>query len=235
MRFDTARRVRGPELMDDPDADPQLLGGALRFLRRVNRLFGYTRATLGHLQRFSRRWRPGERVRILDLGTGSADIPLAILHWADRAGFDVRVVGLDFHAKTAAAALEAAGGQTRLKIIRGNVLEIPLADGSFDYALANMFLHHLDDEQVVDVLKHMNALTSRGIVFADLIRSRSAYHAVRLSTILSNRMVRHDAVRSIAQAFTEAEVLSLRDRAGVGYARFQRHFGHRFVLAGEKS
>jgi hypothetical protein len=53
--------------------------------------------------------------------------------------------------------------------------------------------------------------------------------------MLSNRMVRHDAARSIVQAFTEDEVISLRDRAGVGYARFHRHFGHRFVLAGEKT
>jgi SAM-dependent methyltransferase len=221
--------------MDDPDADPELLGNALRFLRRVNRFFGYTRATLAHLRGFSRRWKPRERIRILDLGTGSADIPLAILSWAERAGFDVHVVGLDLHARTVAAAARQATGNPRLKIVCGDVLEMPLADGAFDYALANMFLHHLDDEQVVEVLRRMDALATRGIIFADLIRSRSAYHAVRLSTMLSNRMVRHDAARSIVQAFTEDEVISLRDRAGVGYARFHRHFGHRFVLAGEKT
>jgi SAM-dependent methyltransferase len=175
--------------MDDPDADPELLGNALRFLRRVNRFFGYTRATLAHLRGFSRRWMPGEKIRILDLGTGSADIPLAILSWAERAGFDMYVMGLDLHARTVAAAARQAIGNPRLKIVCGDVLEMPLANGAFDYALANMFLHHLDDEQVVEVLRRMDALATRGIIFADLIRSRSAYHAVRLSTMLSNRMV----------------------------------------------
>jgi hypothetical protein len=47
-------------------------------------------------------------------------------------------------------------------------------------------------------------------------------------------MVRHDAKVSVAQAFSPAEVVRLRDEAGIGYAAFHRHFGHRFVLAGEK-
>jgi hypothetical protein len=47
-------------------------------------------------------------------------------------------------------------------------------------------------------------------------------------------MLKHDARVSVAQAFTRQEVLSLRDAAGVGYCTFFRHFGHRFVLAGEK-
>ena len=83
MPFLSSRR-RQPEWMDAPDADPAELRRSLLFIRRVNRLFGYTRSTLGHLKRFSRRWKPGERVRILDVATGSADVPRAILRWADR-------------------------------------------------------------------------------------------------------------------------------------------------------
>jgi hypothetical protein len=47
-------------------------------------------------------------------------------------------------------------------------------------------------------------------------------------------MLKHDARVSVAQAFTSEEICGLRDRAGIGFARFYRHFGHRFVLAGEK-
>ena len=48
-------------------------------------------------------------------------------------------------------------------------------------------------------------------------------------------MVRHDAAASVRQAFTEPEIISLRDQAGIAYARYHRHAGHRFVLAGEKT
>jgi hypothetical protein len=47
-------------------------------------------------------------------------------------------------------------------------------------------------------------------------------------------MVRHDARASVAQAFTRQEVLRLRDRAGLHFAEYHRHFGHRWVLAGER-
>ena len=55
---------------------------ALAFIRRVNSLFGYTRSIVRHLERFSRGWKKGQRIDIVDLATGSADIPRAILKWA---------------------------------------------------------------------------------------------------------------------------------------------------------
>src|SRR4051812_36579827 len=106
-----SRRQREPEWMDAPDIDAAQLRRSLAFIRRVNRLLGYTRATLWHLERFSRAWKPGERITLIDLATGSADIPIDILRWADRRGFDVRIVGLDLHAETARAARDASADE----------------------------------------------------------------------------------------------------------------------------
>ena len=58
---------------------------------------------------------------------------------------------------------------------------------------------------------------------------------VKLLTLLASRLVRHDATVSVAQSFTKTEIVALRDVAGLGYAAFHEHFGHRFVLAGEKT
>jgi len=219
--------------MDAPDADPRVLRDSLAFIRRVNRWLGYARATLKHLKEFSQGWKRGERIRILDVATGSADIPLAILRWAQSAGWDVRVVGADLHPATAEAAGELSGEKS-LQIVRADALQLPFDDGSFDYAITNMFLHHLDDDQVVTVLRNMSRVARRGIVAADLIRNRRAYLWISLFTRFSNPMVRHDAPVSVAQAFTRDEILKLADEAGVRYARYYKHFGHRFVLAGEK-
>ena len=220
--------------MDEPGADPALVRQSLRFLRRANRLLGYTRSTLGHLERFSRSWKAGERIRVIDFATGSADVPRAILRWADRRGWDVRVVGVDLHAETARQAL-AGEGDPRLRIVRGDVLALPFADGSFDYATTSLFLHHLDDANAVRVLAAMSRVARRGIIAGDLLRRRRAYAWIKLFTLFANPIVKHDGPASVAQAFTPAEVLALRDRAGVGYATYHRHFAHRFVLAGEKA
>lgn len=218
--------------MDDPNADPQILQDSLRFLEKVNRRVGYTRATLQHLQQFAKRWKPGQSIRIIDLATGSADIPRAILHWSRAAGFDIKIVGIDRHATTALAA--AAESDPNLTIIQGDVLAMPFEPGSFDYAVTGLFLHHLDDDQAVQVLKIMDRLSTRGIIAADILRHRRLYWWIKLFTLFSNPMVRHDALVSVGQSYTREEVLTLREKAGLDYAKYYRHFGHRFVLAGEK-
>jgi SAM-dependent methyltransferase len=239
MLPDLTTRRRTAEWMDAADADPAELRRSLAFIRRINRLLGYTCSTLHHLDRFSRGWPAGETIRVLDVATGSADVPLAILRWAVRRGLDVRVVGLDLHAETAreaAVAARAVDGihPSRLGIIRGDALRLPFADGSFDYALSAMFLHHLGDADAVCVLREMSRVARRGVIVSDLLRHRRAYAWISLFTLVAGPMVRHDARASVAQAFNREEVMQLADAAGLGFASYHRHFGHRFVLAGEK-
>jgi len=230
-----AVRRREAEWMDEPGADPEQLRRSLAFIRRVNQLLGYTRATLHHLERFSRSWTRGERIEIVDFATGSADIPRAILQWAAKRGFDVRVTGMDLHPTTAAEAVAEGGDEGgRLRVVRGDVLAPPFDAGSFDYAITAMFLHHLDDAAAVRVLATMGRLARRGVIAADLLRHRRAYFWIKLLTLAANPMVRHDAPVSVAQSFSESEVLRMREAAGLEFCTFFRHFGHRWVLAGEK-
>jgi SAM-dependent methyltransferase len=229
-----AHRQRAEEWMDARGVDPDALRRSLKFIRRVITLFGYTRSTLSHFERFSRSWRPGERITVIDFATGSADVPQAIDRWARRRGFDVRIVGVDLHETTAREARRACGDNPRIRIVRGDVLDLPFDSLSFDYALSGMFLHHLSETDAAGVLEAMNRVARRGIIAADLLRRRRAYAWVKLVTLASDPMVKHDARVSVAQAFSPSEVLALRDRAGVGFAAFHEHFGHRFVLAGEK-
>jgi len=220
--------------MDAPDVDTATLADSLRFIRRVNTLLGYTRATISHLDRFSWRWQRGERITMIDFATGSGDVPLAIVAWGRRRGFDVHVVGLDLHENTCELARAATRHEPAIEIVRGDALDPPFGPGSFDYALSSMFLHHLSDDDAATVLAAMGRVARRGIVAADLLRHARAYAWISLLTLASNPMVRHDARVSVAQAFNKLEALQLRDRAGIDFAQFHRHFAHRFVLAGEK-
>ncbi|MGB7156772.1 MAG: methyltransferase domain-containing protein [Tepidisphaeraceae bacterium] len=228
-------RQREAEWMDADGVNPRELKRSLAFIRRVNVILGYTRATLQHLDRFSRKWDRGRRVDIVDLATGSADVPIAIVRWGERRGFDVHVVGVDRHEETVRAAREATAGEARIRIVQGDALRVPFDAGSFDYATCSMFLHHLSDDEAADVLRTMAGLARRGVIAADILRDPRAYAWISMFTLLANPIVRHDARVSVRQAFNEAEVLALRERAGLGFTEYHRHFGHRFVLAGEKA
>lgn len=227
-------RRHDAEWMDDPNADPKLLRDSLEYIKWINRVFGYARVIVRKLDDFSARWKPGETIRILDVGTGAADIPVAIMRWANERGFKVQVVGIDINPHVTKVASDETGA-SRVSIVQGDALNLPFADGSFDYAITSMFLHHLDESGAQRTLAEMGRVARRGVVISDLLRMKHAYLAVCVLTLLSNPMVKHDARLSVKQAFNRDEILRIRNRAGLKFAKYSTHIRHRFVLAGERN
>ncbi len=230
------QRTLVPELMDDPGISREDLGASLAYIRFVNRRLGGASALVRHLCSWSRGWPRDRAVTLLDIGTGSADIPLAALAWARRAGFDLRVTGVDLHETTLALAREHIGEEPAITLLRSDARTLTgrFGPGSFDYVHAGMFLHHLPDEEVLAVLRTMGVLARAGVVWNDLVRAGWASTLVRLLLVGQPVIVRHDAVVSIRAGFTRAEALDLGRRAGLGYAAFSRTLFYRFTLAGQK-
>lgn len=219
--------------MDADSADAGELRRSLDFIEKVNRRLGYTRATVSHLDRLAAGWPVGRAMAVLDVATGSGDVPRAVCSWADRRRIAVRIVAVDRHPVTLGIARRSAS-DPRIEFIRGDALALPLGERSFDFVLCSMFLHHLDPPAVIRVLREIDRVADRGVIVADLLRHRRALAWIVLGTLFSKPMVRHDARASVRQAFTRPEIERLRDSAGMGYATYHRHFGHRFVLAGVK-
>jgi hypothetical protein len=218
--------------MDEPGADRAELARALRFLRRANRRFGGTAATLAHLRRWSASWARGEEIRLIDIGTGSADVPCALADWARRAGFRMRVVAVDLHPVTLEEARAHVGAQPDIELVCADALRLldRFAPGDFDYAHAGLFLHHLSDVQVLTVLRIMDRLARRGVIWNDLVRGPAGRLAVRLATLGAPAMVRHDGRLSVEAGFTRAEALDLARRAGLERPSYRAHWGYRFTL-----
>ena len=226
------RRLDTAEQMDAADVDAADLDEALRFIRRINYWLGYTRSTVRHLDRLTACFASDRVLRILDVATGSADVPVAIHAWAKKRGRRVEVIGLDLHAETLRS---AAAHAPTVPLVRGDALALPFADGAFDVVMTSMFLHHLPTELAADVLREMNRVASHGVIAADLVRNRRAFRWISLFTAFSKPMLKHDARVSVRQAFTLAEAERLRTSAGLVNARVFKHVGHRFVIAGPVS
>lgn len=229
-------RVLTPERMDDPAADREELRAALSYIRGVNRWLGGTGALLRLLRTWSACWPRNRPVRLLDIGTGSGDIPLAARRWADSAGVDLRVTGVDLHQTTLDLARDHVAGATGVELVLADARRLMdlYEPGSFDYVHAGMFLHHLPFIEVLTVLRIMDRLARAGIVWNDLVRSRAASAAVRLLVLGRPAMVRHDAIVSVRAGFTRTEVEDFAARTGIGYARWRRVMWYRFTFAGEK-
>src|ERR1041384_6345880 len=66
------------EMMDRPQPPSAELERDLERIRQLNRWFGSYRLVLGFIQRWIK---PGARMRIVDLATGSGDIPRLIVDY----------------------------------------------------------------------------------------------------------------------------------------------------------
>lgn len=232
-------RRRTPELMDAPDAPRAQLEVALKYIRWVNRRMGGAGALLRHLSAWSARWPRNRPITVLDIATGSADVPLAARAWAKGRGFDLRVTAVDLHPTTLQIARERvreAGEESAVTILQSDALNLMslFEPDSFDYVHAGLFLHHLSDLQALTMLRIMDRLARAGIVWNDLVRSPAYRALVHVILIGQPEMVRHDARVSVEAGFTSAEVMDMARRLDLGFTRYRRVLGYRFTLAGER-
>jgi len=217
------REAARSELMDELDAPAAELTQSLSDIARLNRIGG-TQTIRRHVAPFLARLRPGETLRILDIGTGAADIPLALATWARRRGRRVRVTALEMHPTIWRHAAHAAKDTPEVRIVAADGLAPPIRPRSVDVALCSLVLHHLPEEAVVALLRQLAALVRLGFVISDFRRGRLAWAAVWIVTRATacGRIARHDGPLSVRRAYTPAELTRLAERAGLPDLRWQR-------------
>jgi len=230
----TRRRIT-PEHMDRPDVSREQQIEALRFIRMVNAKLGGTSATLGHVRRWAQHWPADHTIRIIDIATGSADIPLAIANWAAQHDRRVHITAVDVHPLTLQLAREHIGERSDIDLVQADATALldEYDPGAFDYAHAAMFLHHLPDIEVMTVLRIMDRLATRGVIWNDLVRGPIERLFVRVMTAGTPEHVTHDARVSVDAGFTRAEALELARRVGLEAPRWRRHLFGRFTLTSQ--
>jgi len=231
-----ARRSLLVERMDVEPLDAVELASILKTLETINAWLGGARATLGHLNRFSRAWPSGQTIRIVDWGTGGADMPRAIVRWARRKRIPIEVTGIDNHPGTLAYARHACRDYPEIRLFEGDVNHLPNFQEPFDYAISSLCLHHLSQDSIIDLLRRSDQVASRGIIMNDLKRSARAWLWIwtlaRLTRV--HPVVQEDGPLSVRRAFTPRELDDYARQAGLPYLRARTHFGYRLTLAGEK-
>ena len=119
-----------PELLDGPLDDPRALRGNLRDLRRINRLGG-RRRPVDPCRRRAGGDRRGQ-VTLVDVGTGGADIPIALIADATAARPALRVTAVDSRPEVLDAARAERPGIERiagLSLELGDGTSLPYPDG----------------------------------------------------------------------------------------------------------
>lgn len=215
-RFDPAE----PELMDRPQPVTAELVSDLRNLRQLNRHFG----SYALIEYFLRQWiLPGTELRVLDLATGSGDIPRFVVDHARKVGATVSIDAIDQQSSTLEIARGLSAAYPEIDFRESDVLSFGEGGQPYDLVLCSLALHHFEDDEAVRLLRRCRELSNRFVLVSDLRRGLLATIGVYLLTALVFRepMTRTDARLSAERAFSFREFRSLAERAG------WRNFGHR--------
>ena len=233
-----SERSDQPEIMDGTDYSAEELIDSLADIRRVNKYLGGLSALTRHLFPMIEQLRAAgqQRFRLLDVGTGSADIPAAIVDWARSRGLEMEFVVLDLNEFAVRAAKEQTTGYTEIKVVQADAMQMPFADQSFDFVLTTLFMHHLKTPQAARVILDFARVAKVAFIINDLRRHPVAYYAIKVLTRIftRNRLVRHDAAVSVLRGFTESDLTELSQVACTPFRVF-RHFPYRFILIGGAS
>jgi len=233
------KRLSGArELLDGPLDDQPALMGNLRDLARVNRWLGGVRLSEAGVAALA----PGDgSFTLLDVGTGAADIPLALIDRARVAGRRLAVVGIDSRPEILAAAVIARPRLTateELELHIGDGRSLPFGDRSFDIVHTSLVVHHLEPDATIELFREMGRVAHRGVVVNDVVRGRLAWAGAWLTAHLftRNRYTRHDAPLSVRRAYTASELTVLLAAAGLRVdASATGLLGHRVVLAARRA
>ena len=231
------RLAGAEELLDGPLDDRAAVVGNLRDLARVNRRLGGVSLSARAIEALA----PGRAdISVVDVGTGGADIPLALIERGRAAGRLVRVTGVDDRPGVLEAAAVADPRVTATRELALHVADgrsLPYPDGAFEIAHASLVLHHLEPDGAHRMLAEMARVARIGVVVNDLVRGRRSWlGAWLLSRIATrNRLTRNDAPLSVRRAYSVAELTALRAAAGLRVERrFDGPFGHRVALAARR-
>lgn len=209
---------------------------SLEDIRLVNRRWGGSRALARHLIERLDGARADECVRIVDVGAGSGDVSRRLETALREAGRDARVVALDLQWRHLSAGRTMGRGAppaAPLRAVAADVLRLPLADGSVDFAVSTLFFHHFSPEENRAILAELRRVARRGFAVLDLRRSVVPLAFVSLAgrAVFRTRVSVEDGMASVRQAYTpdEAEAIA---RGVAPDARAERVFPFRFLLHG---
>jgi hypothetical protein len=205
-------RATATEFLDRPDCDPALATASYRFMETVNGCFGGIRTVRRFLAAETVGRHAGAPLRILDIGSGSCDIPLAVSRWARARSIPLHFTCLEMagHAADIARGQLARAGDPAVQLLQEDVFTHQPAE-PYDCAMASMCFHHFSNAQILALLRRLRGFVINSVLINDLRRSPLASLAARLllTGTGASAGVRHDALLSIRRGFKISELRTL--------------------------
>lgn len=195
------------EEMDKKDCEQVKLHNTYRQFRSINRLVSrwrgvYTR----HIKPFLS---PHHTTSILDIGFGGGDVPVFLHHLAQNDGLKLSITGIETDERT----LEFTRSLDLPESITFEVAsttDMIAQAREFDIVISNHLLHHLQDDEIVNLCREAEQLCQRRVIFNDIERGDLAWAFFTVTGLFYHRsFITKDGLTSIRRSFTLREIRNI--------------------------
>lgn len=229
-------RSHQKELLDADEIPAGALHDNLRELEVINRYLGGHRATIFALNKLLKQSSNGNKpLTIVELGSGGGDNLRAIAQYLRQRKQPARLVGVDLKPEAVAYARRQSAHYPEIEYIISDYRDF-CPDEPPDIVYTSLFCHHLNDMQIVELMRWCQVNSRLGWFFNDLHRHPLAYYGIRLLTHLFSRsyLVKHDAPLSVKRGFIKKDwarfLLKLQESAPHCEVQLHWRFAFRWVL-----
>jgi ubiquinone/menaquinone biosynthesis C-methylase UbiE len=209
------RRVVIPELLDTDSGTPAEVRGSLRDLRFFNSRFGGISSTTRLIEQVARQT-GAHSLSLLEVAAGTGYVAARTRSRLRRHGIELNATLLD------RSRAHLNGSECS---VVADAQALPFADESFDLVGSNLFVHHLEPEELIQFVREGLRVCRHAVLINDLIR-----HPLHLFLVYAglplyrSRLTRHDAPASVRRAYTVKEMRTMLSRAGAARLDFSRHY-----------
>ncbi len=233
-------RAHDTEIMDDFSLEGEELIHALRDLTRINKWLGGDHIILSGISRIIDAWpatQKSQPIRILDLGCGGGDSLRALANWGAKQNLPLTLMGIDANATTIEYAQKASRDFNNIEFAQGDVLDPTCRFDDYDIVIYGLFLHHLREEEQIQLIQKSLTAGVKGLLINDLQRSKLAYVLFYfVSRIFGfSAMSRHDGALSIRKGFHQGELISLMKKCNIKTYSLKWKWAFRYQLIAQIS
>ena len=206
------------EIMDDFTLSGKGLRENLDILSRINWWLGGNHVSIHGVDQILNATAVKRKVRIVDLGCGNGDILRRISQMGDKKGYKFELIGVDANLDTIAYATELSAAYNNIKYIQLDIFSKEFEDLTYDIVISTLFLHHLKDDEIINILNLLCSKAGLGIVINDLHRNKLAYFLFNIiSFFINNKIIRNDGLISILKGFKRVELEHFSEVLGIPY------------------
>lgn len=205
--IDTTVRSDEREIMDDFTLAGKALRVNLDILASINKWLGGNQVSLDGIKKLIKNFPKDNELVIVDLGCGNGDMLRRVSRLGEKLGYKFKLIGIDANQDSIQYATLLSLGVKNITYRQMNIFSDEFKELEYDIALSTLFLHHLNDKEILEKVNLLSGQARIGIVVNDLHRNKLAYFLFNIiSFFINNKIIRNDGLVSILRGFKKREL-----------------------------